>query len=626
MSILAKINEPKNIKSLNDEELTNLSQEIRDFIIESVSKTGGHLASNLGVVELTIVIHRIFDSPVDKIVWDVGHQAYVHKILTGRCTKFSTLRKFGGLSGFPKGSESEHDVFNTGHSSTSISAALGMAKGRDIKGEKFKVVAVIGDGALTGGMAFEALNDAGHSKNDLIVILNDNEMSIAQNVGGLSKYLSTIRTQPLYNRLNNNVESMINKIPKIGGVITKTLQRAKGSIKHFIIPGQIFEDLGFTYLGPVDGHNITELNRILNCAKALSGPVLVHVLTKKGKGYEIAERSPSKFHGIGSFDILSGAIDKIDNNNFSNSFGSSMCRIAESNKNIVAITAAMAEGTGLLEFSQRFPERFFDVGIAEQHAITFAGGLAKEGLKPVVAIYSTFLQRAYDQILHDIAIQKLPVVFAVDRAGIVGNDGETHHGVFDLSFLSHIPNMTITAPRNYAEQDSMLNLAIAQNGPFAIRYPRGCEENIGNKDCVLEFGRAEIMAEGEDIMLLGVGKMSNLAYKVAKMLEERGISACAANARFIKPFDEELVRKWSNNNRKIVIIEDNILHSGFGSSVLQFLNHNSLPTQNVKLFGFPNEFITHGSLDELYNLYGLTEKAIFEEVYKLFDKKHMVAL
>lgn len=616
MEVLSKIDSPQDIKRLNYKELEQLSTEIREFIIDSVSKTGGHLASNLGVVEITLALHKVFDSPKDKIVWDVGHQAYVHKIITGRKNKFAKLRQHGGISGFPKTLESQHDIFNTGHSSTSISAALGMSKARDIKGENFKVIAVIGDGAMTGGMAFEALNDAGHSKNDLIVVLNDNEMSIAQNVGGLSRYLSKIRTQPFYYRVKGDVDSILNKIPAIGKSMAKTIEKAKGTIKYLIMPGAIFEDLGFTYLGPIDGHDIKELEDVLNKAKNMKGPVLIHVLTKKGKGYKFAEDNSDKFHGIGIFNKGTGETNKKGKLDFAGAFGQFMIELAKKDKNLAAITAAMPAGTGLSKFAKEFPKRFFDVGIAEQHAVTLAAGLATQGIKPIVAIYSTFLQRAYDQLVHDVALQKLPVVFAIDRAGLVGEDGETHHGVFDLSYLNHIPNMVVMSPRNYFELSEMLKFSIKYTkGPIAIRYPRGVEEEINVEDIRLEFGKAEVLSEGEEFVIIGVGKMAKTAYDVSARLQEVGISAGAINARFIKPFDHEIIEKSIENGKNIVIIEDNARKGGFGSSVLDYLNEKGINTQAVKIFAYPDEFITHGSVEKLYKQYKLDADSIFNEVY-----------
>lgn len=616
MSIIDRINSPNDIKNLTNQELKILSEEIRKFLIDKISKTGGHIASNLGVVELTLALHKEFNSPKDKIIWDVGHQSYVHKIITGRKDKFHTLRKLNGISGFTKRVESEHDVFNTGHSSTSISAALGIAKARDVKGEDFKVVAVIGDGAMCGGMAFEALNDVGHSKNNMIIVLNDNEMSIAKNVGGLSRYLSKIRTQPFYYRAKMDFNNIMQKIPSIGDGVIKTVEKAKGSIKYLIMSGAIFEDLGLTYLGPIDGHNITELVDVFNKAKNLNGPILIHVVTKKGKGYSFAEDNPDKFHGIGSFEVETGETPKKDKVDYSGAFGEYLTQLAKNDKRIVAITAAMTSGTGLGKFAKEFPNRFFDVGIAEQHAVTLAAGLATQGLKPVLALYSTFLQRAYDQVLHDVALQKLPVIFAIDRAGIVGADGETHHGVFDISFLGHIPNMTLMAPRDYKDLQQMLEFAVHYNkGPIAIRYPRGNEETIDKQHTPIEYGKSEVLKEGNDMAILAVGKMTKTAINVSNDLEAKGVSASVINVRFLKPIDEELVLKCIKDNKKIVVIEDNVKKGGYGSSILEFLNEKSINySDKVKIFAFPDQFITHGDASELYKMYGLDKDSIVKQL------------
>lgn len=616
MNVLSRINSPEDIKGLTDKELIDLSQEIRDFLITNVSKTGGHLASNLGVVELTLAIHKVFDSPKDKIIWDVSHQSYVHKIITGRKDKFETLRKLGGISGFTKTSESSHDIFNTGHSSTSISAGLGIAKARDLNGEDYEVIALIGDGAMTGGIAFEALNDLGHSKNDMIIILNDNAMSISENVGALSRYLSKIRTQPVYYRAKMDFNNMMQKIPSIGDSVIKTVEKAKGSIKHLIMPGTIFEDLGLTYLGPINGHNINELVEVLNKAKYLKGPKLIHVFTQKGKGYEFAEEEPDKFHGIGPFDIDSGETPKKSGIDFSGAFGEQLVNLSRNNDKVVAITAAMPSGTGLTEFSKEFPKRFFDVGIAEQHAVTLAAGLASSGFKPVVAVYSTFLQRAYDQVIHDVALQNLPVVFAIDRAGVVGADGETHHGVFDLSYLSHIPNMVIMAPKNYDDLNQMLDFAVQYNdGPVAIRYPRGSEVIIPAESTPLKFGKSQVLSQGTEMMIIGVGKMTKTAWDLAEKLNSQGISTGVVNARFIKPIDEELIIDCANKGIKLVIIEDGVIRGGYGSSILEFINEKKIDfCQNLKIFGFPDQFVTHGTAEQLYKMYGLDVDGIYKKL------------
>lgn len=618
-SILDRVNSPEDIKKLSLEELNKLAVEIRKFLIDKVSKTGGHLASNLGVVELTLALHRVFNSPSDKIVWDVGHQSYVHKIITGRKDQFDTLRKLGGLSGFPKVNESEHDAFNTGHSSTSISAALGIAKARDINKENSSVIAVIGDGAMTGGMAFEALNNAGRYPNNFIVILNDNEMSISKNVGGLSKYLSKIRTEPFYFKVKEDIDLMLNKIPAIGKSAAKALGKVKGSIKYMMVPGIIFEELGFKYLGPVDGHNITEIEKLLTISKTIKGPVLIHVCTQKGKGYTYAEENPDVFHGIAPFEIETGEVIANSGLSYSDVFGRELCNIAQNNEKVVAITAAMPHGTGLSSFCEKFPERFFDVGIAEQHAVTFAAGLARGGIKPVVAIYSSFLQRAYDQVIHDVAIQNLHVVFAIDRAGIVGEDGETHQGIYDISFLNHIPNMTILAPCDYADFSSMLRYAIEEhNGPIAVRYPRGKgTEQLFDKEPIT-FGKALLVRKGSNITIAAVGNKMETALKVADMLEKMDISCDVIYFRFIKPIDEKLLINSVLKTRHLITIEDNALVGGFGSRVLETINQKGINVK-TKIFGYPDQFIPHGSKNELQSIYRLEEQAIVKDVIKLLN-------
>lgn len=619
--ILSTIDYPNNIKGLTDEQLKILCEEIRGFLISTISETGGHLASNLGVVELTVALHSVFNTPYDKIIWDVGHQSYVHKILTGRKNRFNTLRKLNGISGFPKTNESPHDCFNTGHSSTSISAALGIARARDLKKEKYSVVAVIGDGALTGGMAFEALNDAGRSSTNLIVILNDNEMSIDKNVGGLSSYLNRIRTQPIYFRVKKDIEHLLHKIPAIGKKVARTFEKAKDSVKYMILPGIIFEELGFKYLGPIDGHNISQLRKILTKAKNLEGPILIHVLTQKGKGYYHAEQNPHIFHGISPFDVETGEIKKnSEEKDYSTVFGETLCELAQYNDKIVAITAAMPHGTGLYEFASKFPERFFDVGIAEQHAVTLAAGLAIEGMKPVVAIYSTFLQRAYDQILHDVCIQNLPVIFAIDRAGVVGNDGETHQGLFDLSYLSHIPNMTIVAPKDFNELKQMLKFAVEYNRPIAIRYPKGQEKKINiNKIQPVEFGKAELLQQGNDLTIIAVGRMVHTGLNVAKELYKFGVKAEVINARFIKPLDAKMILTSASKTKRVITIEDNVIIGGFGNAVLQLINQNDLEGVKVKIFGYPDEFIPHGDIDQIDRIYRLDYQSIVCEVLSSFQ-------
>ncbi len=614
------INSPEDIKKLSIQQLESLAEELRAFLIDSVSKTGGHLASNLGVVELTIALHKVFDTPSDKIIWDVGHQCYVHKIITGRKDKFDTLRKFEGLSGFPKVEESPHDAFNTGHSSTSISAALGMAKARDIKKENYSVIAVIGDGAMTGGMAFEALNDAGKPTNNLIVILNENEMSIAKNVGGLSKYLSKIRTEPIYFKVKKDIDIILSKIPVIGKGAVKALNRAKGTIKYLIMPGIFFEELGFKYLGPIDGHNIHELEKVLSRAKNIKGPVFIHVCTQKGRGYSHAEENPHDFHGISAFEIESGETIGKSGTNYSEVFGNEMVRLAETNESLAAISASMVQGTGLDLFAERYHERFFDVGIAEQHAITFAAGLARNGVIPVVAIYSTFLQRAYDQIIHDVAIQNLHVVFAIDRAGIVGEDGETHQGLYDISFLNVIPNMTLLAPCDYEEMRTMLQYAaFKHNGPISIRYPRGKgTEKLFETEPII-YGRGCKVREGIDLTIVAIGGMVETALKVADDLKKFGLSADVINARFIKPLDIKLISQSVLKTKQLVTIEDNTVVGGFGSCVLEELNNIGINVK-TKIFGFPDKFISHGSRKQLLRQFKLDPESLVSEILKILGK------
>lgn len=619
--ILERYKDINDIKKMSLKELDEFSEEIRQFLIEKVSKTGGHLASNLGVVELTLSLYNVFQFDKDKLIWDVGHQAYVHKILTGRKDKFDTLRKFGGMSGFPKRIESKYDMFETGHSSTSISAALGMARARDITESNYEVVAVIGDGALTGGMALEALNDVGYRKTKLIIIINDNQMSIGKNVGGLSTYLSKIRVDPKYNKFKEDFHNIIKKIPTIGPSMAKSIEKVKNGIKQMVMPGMFFEDMGIKYLGPIDGHNIKELSRVFTMAKNIKDPVIIHVITKKGKGYEFAEKSPDKFHGIGPFNCDSGEVSMTACTTYSSVFGSEIVALAEEDKRIVAITAAMRDGTGLKEFSQRFPKRFFDVGIAEQHAVTLAAGMATEGLKPVFAVYSTFLQRAYDQILHDVCIQKLPVVLAIDRAGIVGDDGETHQGIFDLSYLSHIPNITIMTPKCIEELKFMLRWALKQNYPVALRYPRGSDcANISLKPLeVFSAGKWDIIKDDGSIAIIACGKMVQHALIAREKLLKSGIKLRVISACFIKPIDKGLIKNLVDDGCSIVTIEDNILHGGLGSMVQEFLSSISA---NVKILslGFTDEFVPHGSLDVLYKIYNLDPDGIIENICKFIKE------
>ena len=621
-NILDKVNMPKDVKNLNIKEKEQLAQEIRKLILKTVSENGGHLASNLGVVELTIALHSVFDMPKDKIVWDVGHQTYVHKILTGRKDKMSTLRKMNGLAGFPKTSESEYDNFDTGHSSTSISAALGIARARDLKGENYKVLAVIGDGALTGGMALEALNDAGSSKSNLIVILNDNEMSISKNVGGIPSLLSKIRTKKLYTASNEYIKNVLDKIPVIGSPISKTLKRIKMSIKQLFIPNMFFEDIGFRYLGPVNGHNIQELEEIMKSSKEIEGPVIIHVITKKGKGYKFAEENPDMYHSTSAFDLENGKTKKVKNDDYSKIFGKKLVELAEQNEKIVAITASMKDGTGLSNFAREFPSRFFDAGIAEQHALGLAAGLAINGRTPVVPIYSSFYQRGYDQVIHDICIQNLGVVMCVDRAGIVGNDGETHQGILDLSFFKIIPNINMMAPKDFKELEDMLEFAVALNKPIVIRYPRGGEgKNKFEKHEKIELGKAELIEEGKNLTILAIGKMVDRGYELLKKLKEIGIEAELINVRFLKPLDTDLILKSIEKTKKIVTIEDNILEGGLASSIKELLIDNKIENIKIKNFGYPNVFVKHGTVDEIEKLYGLDIDNILKKTKELINEE-----
>jgi len=620
---LEQINSPRDIQTLNLAQLEQLAREIREEIISTVAKNGGHLASNLGVVELTLALHQVFDTPNDKIIWDVGHQCYVHKLITGRREQFNTLRSYGGLSGFPKPEESAHDAFATGHSSTSISAALGMVLARDLKGGRHSVVAVIGDGSMTGGMAFEALNHAGQLKKDLIVVLNDNKMSISANVGAMSGYLSRMRTDPKYSKGKDEIEQILHRIPSIGSKLAKVAERVKDSLKYLVVPGMLFEELGFTYLGPIDGHNIASILETLQQAKALGGPVLVHVVTEKGHGYAPAVAKADKFHGIGPFDIDSGSsLEKSDISTYTEIFGRTLVKLAQKDPAIVAITAAMCSGTGLSEFAQKFPKRFFDVGIAEQHAITLSAGLASQGLKPVVAIYSTFLQRAYDQIIHDVCLQNLPVVFAVDRAGIVGDDGPTHHGLFDISYLRSIPNLTLMSPADENELQHMLRFALQLNSPCALRFPRGTGLGVAlDLDCRdIPVGRAEVLVEGKDITLLAVGNTVQAARRAAVMLKEQGVLATVINARFIKPLDEDCITKWVARTGRLITVEENMQAGGFGSAVLELLAAKGMDGIQVKCLGIEDKFLEHGSQSLLREKYGLQPENIVNQAMHMMKK------
>lgn len=610
--ILDEINLPKDLKRLKVEQLESLARDIRQFLISSISDTGGHLSSNLGVVELTIALHYCFDLSKDRLVWDVGHQSYTHKILTGRKSKFNTLRKLDGLSGFPKRNESKYDAFDTGHSSTSISAALGYARARDLSRKNHHVIAVIGDGSMTGGLAYEALNNAGRSNTNLIVILNDNEMSISPNVGSFAKHLNDIRTAKKYLDVKNDVNTALSKIPKIGNKLTKVIDKIKEDIKYILIHGGIFNELGFKYVGTIDGHNIKELIKVLNNAKRVKGPVLLHVHTKKGKGYKYAEKQPENYHGVDSFDIITGKPKNIKTfKTYSDIFGETMVNLAGKYPKLVAITAAMQHGTGLDKFEKKYPERFFDVGIAEAHAVTFAAGLATAGYRPVFSVYSSFLQRGYDEIVHDVCIQNLPVIFAIDRAGIVGSDGETHQGVLDISFLSHIPNITIMSPKNKIELQNMLEFAISLNSPVAIRYSKGkASEAMEEYNSDLVLGKSEVIKDGEDIAIIALGDMVEKSFEAAKILEQKGLSPVLVNARFAQPIDTELLVQISKKCDYIFTVENNICSGGFGSKVLEKISELKLSNIELHQLCFPNKFIEQGTCDELFSRYKLNPEEI----------------
>ena len=635
--MLEKINTPEDVKNLNLQEKKQLAEDIRKYILEVVSQNGGHLASNLGVVELTIALHSVFNEPVDKIVWDVGHQTYVHKILTGRKEELKNIRKLGGIAGFPKTKESAYDCFNTGHSSTSISAALGMARARDLKGENNSVVAVIGDGALTGGMAIEALNDAGFSKCKMTVILNDNEMSISPNIGGLNMFLSKLRTKKLYTKSNISGKKIIGKIPVFGKPIVKIVQRLKRSVKQLIIPKMFFEDIGFTYLGPVDGHNIEQLENILKLSKQVDTPVLIHVLTKKGKGYKIAEENPDKFHATGPFDLKTGKPKKAKGLDYSKVFGNKLVEMAEKNDKIVAITASMKDGTGLTKFQKQFPKRFFDIGIAEQHAITLAAGMATQGLIPFVPIYSSFYQRAYDQVIHDIAIQNLHVIMCVDRAGIVGADGETHQGLLDMAFFRLVPNLIIMAPKDFKELEDMLEFAVKIEKPVVIRYPRGGEdkdikfeihskaevlkefnkdissdEKNKNEQCIDEKNnqniKNQIVNKGQEcaqknVLIIAIGKMVARAMKIAEQEEKKGNNVCVVNSRFLKPLDRNKILQLLKESNEVITIEDGTIINGLGTAIKEIIAEENLPNIEIKTQAYPDDFIQHGSVEQLESMY-----------------------
>lgn len=598
--LLERIEKENDIKELNMEELDQLAGEIREFLIQKISLTGGHLASNLGVVELTIAMHRVFTLPKDKMIWDVGHQSYTHKILTGRRAGFDALRKYGGMSGFPKRKESPCDAFDTGHSSTSISAGLGYVEARDLKGEDYSVISVIGDGAMTGGMAYEALNNAAHLKTNFIIVLNDNYMSISENVGGMSNYLAQLRTADFYTGLKKGVTNALHKIPTVGDHMIEQIRRTKSSIKQLVVPGMLFEDMGITYLGPIPGHDISMLCRAFREAKKVEGPVLLHVLTQKGKGYAPAEKDPSRFHGTGPFDISTGEpLQKASKDTYTDIFSKVICDIGKHDPNVAVITAAMADGTGLSAFARYFPKRFFDVGIAEGHGVTFAAGLAAGGMHPVFAVYSSFLQRGYDQLIHDVGLQNLPVVLAVDRAGLVGSDGETHQGIFDLSYLGGIPNMTVISPKNRWELADMLRFAVQFDGPVAIRYPRGTAYDGYEKyRAPICYGKSEVIYEEEGIALISVGHMFEEAEKTRRAIKKIGYNCTLINARFVKPLDGEMIDELSKTHRLIVTIEENILCGGFGERVSDYVLKNHIPVQVLSL-ALPDDYIEHGSVDLL---------------------------
>jgi len=616
---LKDICSPDDLAKLSFEELESLAQEIRDLMIQTVSRNGGHLASNLGVVELTLALHKVFDTPKDKIVFDVGHQSYVHKILTGRRDRFVSIRTYKGICGFPRRDESVHDVFGAGHSSTSISAALGIALARDMRGEKHKVVAVIGDGSLTGGLAFEGLNHAGHLQRDLIVILNDNEMSISKNVGAMSHYLAKMRLTPTYSWAKHNIEFFLRRIPAIGESVANTAERMKDSVKYLLIPGMFFEELGFTYLGPIDGHDMPLLVEVMEKAKSLHTPVLVHVLTQKGKGYLPAECHADKFHGVGPFCVESGkSLKEAQAPTYTSVFGDAMVEMAEKFPDLIGITAAMSDGTGLDKFAAKYPDRFFDVGIAEQHAVTMAAGLASQGKRPVVAVYSTFSQRSFDSLIHDVCLQNLPVVLALDRAGLVGEDGPTHHGAFDLSFSRFIPNLTVMAPKDEAELRNMLFTALHLDGPVLLRYPKGRSDGfcLPTQPEILPVGRGEWLRQGSELVFFAVGTMVQAALQAAAILETKGICAGVVNARFIKPLDEELLLTLAKQARWIVTVEENSLMGGFGSAVLESLNHIGVVCPRVLCLGLPDSFVEQGSREELLECLGLDPNGIANKTCK----------
>ena len=624
MKVLDQIHTSQDVKKLDPEELERLCHEIREEILSTVSKTGGHLASSLGVVELTTVLHYVFDFPMDKLVWDVGHQSYAHKLLTGRKDRFHTLRQYEGISGFPKRDESPYDAFDSGHSGTSISSALGMAEARRLRGEGGRVIAVIGDGSMTAGLAFEGLNQTGHIDQDLIVILNDNEMSISRNVGALSSYLNRLMTGQFVNRFRNDMKDFLETLPGIGKSVLRFAKQAEESLKGLLMPGLLFEELGLKYIGPIDGHRLDYLIETFQNIKKLRGPILVHVITKKGKGYPPAETNPDRFHGVPPFVIETGELRNDQKNppTYTEVFGETLCQLARENKRLIAITAAMQNGTGLEEFARRFPDRFYDIGIAEQHAVTFAAGLALEGMKPVVAIYSTFLQRAYDQVLQDVCLQNLPVIFALDRGGIVGEDGPTHHGLFDFSYLRHIPNIIVMVPKDENEFQHMIKTATECPMPVAFRYPRGKGMGVRREVSLqsIDIGKGEVLREGQDILIIAIGSTVYPSLRAAEKLADIGIQAVVINSRFLKPLDGNLLCDWAKRTGKVVTVEENVLQGGFGSAVLELFQERGLISIQVKRLGIPDIFVEHGPQALLREKYGIDENGIFKGVKEMFEE------
>jgi 1-deoxy-D-xylulose-5-phosphate synthase len=629
--VLDQIDRPLDVKKLDPEELETLCSELREEILSTVSKNGGHLASNLGVVELTVALHYVFDFPRDKVIWDVGHQSYTHKLLTGRKNRFHTLRQYEGISGFPKRDESPYDAFDSGHSGNSISSALGMAEARRKKGEEGKMIALIGDGSMTAGLAFEGLNQSGHIDQDLIVILNDNEMSISPNVGALSSYLNRLMTGQFVNRFREEIKAFLETLPKIGKSALRFVKQAEESLKGLLMPGLLFEELGLQYIGPIDGHRLDYLIETFQNVKKLKGPILIHVITKKGKGYAPAEANPAWYHSAPPFHIETGEPKQVSIGNpptYTQVFGETLCQLATENKHLIAITAAMQSGTGLERFSKEFPDRFYDIGIAEQHAVTFAAGLALEGMKPVVAIYSTFLQRAYDQVLQDVCLQNLPVVFALDRGGIVGEDGPTHQGVFDFSYLRHIPNLIIMVPKDEDELQHMMKTAMECPRPVAFRYPRGKGEGVRRNPVLrsIEIGKAEVLREGGDMLILAIGTTVYPSIRAAERLEASGIHTTVVNARFLKPLDGDLIGEWARKIGKILTVEENVLQGGFGSAVLELLQEKGLSSVQVKRLGIPDVFVEHGSPSLLRAKYGIDEAGICRAVKEMVEKESSPSL